>query len=71
MILLFGEDLYFLPYFNYPKKKKRNKESKKKKKKDQNISLGLLPSEPDFSGKFPSLSFSVRLLHPVFSPKEC
>lgn len=46
MILLLGEEVCFLPYFNY----------QKKKKKDQNISLVLLPSEADFSGKFTSLS---------------
>lgn len=41
------------------------------KREDQNISLALLLSEPDFSREiyiFPS--FSVKVSSPVFSPKE-
>ena len=41
------------------------------KREDQNISLALLLSEPDFSQEiyiFPS--FSVKVSSPVFSPKE-
>lgn len=49
----------FLPSFNY------------KKEEDQNISLALLLSEPDFSQEiYIFLSFSVKVSSPVFSPKE-
>lgn len=44
---------------------------KKDKKEDQNISLALLLSEPDFSQEiYIFLSFSVKVSSPVFSPKE-
>lgn len=53
--------LLFLPSFNY----------KKKKEEDQNISLALLLTEPDFSQEiYIFLSFSVKVSFPVFSPKE-
>lgn len=42
-----------------------------KKTTDQNISLAMLLSEPDFSREiYIFLSFSVKVSYPVFSPKE-
>lgn len=42
-----------------------------KKILDQNISLAVLLSEPDFSQEiYIFLSFSVKVSYPVFSPKE-
>lgn len=44
---------------------------KKKKNIDQNISLAMPLSEPDFSQEiYIFLSFSVKVSYPVFSPKE-